>query len=65
MSSDVVNVLLKVLDRSQIVGVQNAKNLLAVVELLQNPLNKEEIEKDTFEQLKTKFEPPKKAEDKK
>lgn len=57
LEEQVVNIILNVLNRAQVSGVQNATNLIAVVKLLQNPLNKEELEKDTFEQLKSKFEP--------
>lgn len=64
MDVQVVNTILKVLDRSQIVGVQNAKNLLAIVDMFNNPTNKEELEKDTMEELKNKFEPKKENEKK-
>lgn len=56
LSQDVVNYILNSLNRNQIAGVQQAKDLLTVVELLQNPLNKEEIEKAQYEELKGKFE---------
>jgi len=59
LDEGVVNTLLRVLDRSQIVGVQNAQNLISIVNILQNPLNAEELEKDTFNRLKSKFEPAK------
>ena len=62
MSNEVVNYLLTALNRSQIVGsnvVQDAKNLLSVVSLLQTPLNREELEKEEFEALRDKFEPKK------
>ncbi len=55
-TGDVVNYLLNALNRNQIAGVQQAKDLLTVTELLQNPLNKDEIEKEQYEQLKNKFE---------
>lgn len=64
MDVQVVNTILKVLDRSQIVGVQNAKNLLAIVDMFNSPTNKEELEKDTMEELKNKFEPKKENEKK-
>lgn len=57
MSEPVVNYILNALNRSQIVGVQQAKDLLAVTELLQNPLNAADLEKEQFEALKGKFEP--------
>jgi hypothetical protein len=47
---------LNALNRNQIAGVQQAKDLLTVVELLQNPLNIDEIEKAQYEELKGKFE---------
>ena len=56
LSQDVVNYILNSLNRNQIAGVQQAKDLLTVVELLQNPLNKDEIEKAQYEELKGKFE---------
>lgn len=55
LSADVVNYILNALNRNQIAGVQQAKDLLAVIELLQKPLNAEEIEKEQFEELKKKF----------
>ena len=54
--SDVVNYILNALNRNQIAGVQQAQDLMKVVEILQNPLNKDEIEKAQYEELKTKFE---------
>jgi hypothetical protein len=56
LSADVVNYVLGALNRNQIAGVQQAKDLLSVVELLQNPLNKDDIEKEQYESLKDKFE---------
>ena len=56
LTSEVVNYLLAVVNKTQIAGVQGAKDLLTVVELLQNPLNAEEIEKETYEALKGKFD---------
>lgn len=55
LGADVVNYILNALNRNQIVGVQQAKDLLAVIELFQNPLNKEELEKKQYEQLSKKF----------
>ena len=54
--SSVVNYILNALNRNQIAGVQQAKDLLAVIELLQKPLNADEIEKESYEALKAKFE---------
>ena len=59
MSEQVVNILLTVLDRTQTSGVQNARNLIAIVELLQKPLNAEDLEKEQMEMLLKKFEAPK------
>ena len=53
---DVVEYLLNALNRNQIAGVQQAKDLLTVTQLLQSPLNKDEIEKAQYEELKGKFE---------
>ena len=52
----VVEYLLNALNRNQIAGVQQAKDLLTVTQLLQSPLNKDEIEKAQYEELKGKFE---------
>jgi len=67
LDSTVVDYLLKALNRTQIAGVQSAKDLLAVTELLQNPLNAEDLEKEQYQALKSKFDkeipvekPPKK-----
>ena len=57
MSNQVVNYLLQALNRSQIVGVQAAKDLLAVTELLQSPKNADELEEAQYKELKNKFEP--------
>ena len=54
--SDVVNYILNALNRNQIAGVQQAQDLMKVVEILQNPINKDEIEKAQYEELKTRFE---------
>lgn len=56
LTADVVNYILQALNRNQIAGVQQAKDLLSVTELLQNPLNKDEIEKAQYDELKNKFE---------
>jgi len=56
LNSDVVNYILQALNRNQIAGVQQAKDLLSVTEILQNPLNKDEIEKAQYEELKNKFD---------
>jgi len=51
-----VEVLLKVLDKTQVSGIQNAQSLLQLVEILKSPLNAEELEKEQFEALKSKFD---------
>jgi hypothetical protein len=56
LPASVVNYVLGALNRNQIAGVEQAKDLLSVVELLQNPLNKDDIEKEQYESLKGKFE---------
>jgi len=53
---EVVNYILESLNRTQIAGVENAQKLIAVVEILKNPANREELEKEQYENLKTKFE---------
>lgn len=64
LTQDAVNLLLRVIDQTQIRGVQGMKNLLALVEILQNPLNAEELEKENLERLKKKFEPEEKKDKK-
>lgn len=56
LSEDVVNYLLQAVNRVQISGLQAAQNLLQVVEILKNPLNADEIEKEQLEALKAKYE---------
>lgn len=56
LSAEVVNYVLNALNRNQIAGVQQAKDLLTVVDLFQKPLNSDEIEKEQFESLKAKFD---------
>jgi len=56
LSADVVNYILNALNRNQIAGIEQAKDLLSVTEILQNPLNKDDIEKKQYEALKGKFE---------
>jgi hypothetical protein len=46
LSEQAVNFLLNALNRVSIQGIQNAKNLITVMELLQNPLNADELEKE-------------------
>ncbi len=56
LPAGVVSYILNALDRVQIAWLQSAKDLLAVTELLQNPLNAEELEKEQLEELKAKYE---------
>lgn len=56
LSEQVVNYILQALNRVQIAGVQQAQDLMEVVKMLQSPLNAEELEKETYETLKGKFE---------
>ena len=56
INEGVVNYILNALNRNQIAGVQQAKDLLSVIELLQKPLNASELEKESYEKLKEKFE---------
>ena len=51
-----VNYLLRVLDRVQTAGVRSAQDLIAMVQKLQQPENSAELEKETLEQLKAKYE---------
>ena len=51
-----VNTLLDIVNRTQMSGVQGAKAILGLAELLQNPLNKDDIEKAQYTTLKEKFE---------
>ena len=56
LDSPVVDYILKALNRTQIAGVQSAQDLLAVVNMLQSPLNAEDLEKEQYESLKSKFD---------
>ncbi len=56
LNKDVVEYILNALNRVQIAGVQQAQSLIAVTEMLQNPLNKDDMEKEAYESLKEKFE---------
>ena len=56
LTQDVVNYILNALNRTQIAGVQQAKDLLTVTEILQKPLNADDIDKARYEELKGKFE---------
>lgn len=56
LTNDQANTLLEIVNRSQFSGVNGAKVILDLVNLLQTPLNAEELEKEQFESLKEKFE---------
>jgi len=56
LTEGVVNYLLNAVNRSQITGVEAAQSLLQVVEILKNPTNAADLEKEQFEALKDKFE---------
>ena len=55
-SEEVVNYLLNSLNRDQLASIQQAKDLMTIVELLQNPIRKDELEREQYEKLKEKFE---------
>jgi hypothetical protein len=52
LSPQVVDYLLNAINKVQIVGVQAATDLLEVTKLLQNPSNKDDLQKEQYEQLK-------------
>ena len=52
----VVNYILTVLDKVQIAGIQSAQDLITITQLLKNPLNKDDLDKEIYENLKEKFE---------
>jgi len=52
----VVNYILMVLDKVQIAGIQSAQDLITIAQLLKNPLNKDDLDKKIYENLKEKFE---------
>ncbi len=56
LTQDVVNYILNALNRTQIAGVQQAKDLLTVTEILQKPSNADDIDKARYEELGKKFE---------
>ena len=61
LTSAEVNYLLNVLGKTQVNGVQAAKELVFMTERLQKPKNSDELEKEEYEKLKTKFDKEKKA----
>jgi hypothetical protein len=60
-----VNWLLNILNRIQVAGIDQAKELLFMTEKLQKPLNASELEKEQYEKLKEKFNKDKKEDNKK
>lgn len=58
-SQEEANYILQMLNKVQIVGVQSAQVLLAIVQKVQSPTNATDLEKDQLEALKTKYEPKK------
>lgn len=55
-----VQYLLQALNRVQIVGVQSAQSLVVMTQKLEKPVNASELEKETLEVLKSKYEGDKK-----
>ena len=53
----VAQYLLRAVESQQVRGEQQARDLVAVLNVLRNPSNQEELEKETFEALKSKYEP--------
>jgi len=56
MSEGVVNYILNALNRNQIAGIEQATDLLTVSNLLKNPLNAADFEKEQLAALKGKYE---------
>ena len=56
LDANVVNYILGALDKVQIAWVQSAQDLIAVTNLLKNPLNADDLEKEQLEELKLKHE---------
>ena len=57
LPKSVVEYLARAVEGQQLRGSQNAKDMLAVLDLLNDPKNKEDLEKETLESLKQKYEP--------
>lgn len=55
-SQEEANYLLQALNKVQIVGVNSAQSLVIMTQKLQSPLNATELEKETLEALKQKYE---------
>ncbi len=56
LKQEVVNYLIKILDQTQFKGTQEAQDLLSVIGILQNPLNKDKMEKEQYQKLKEKYQ---------
>lgn len=56
LQPQVVKYLLNAVNTQSIRGEQQARDLMAVLELLRTPANKEELEKESLEELKSKYE---------
>jgi hypothetical protein len=56
MTAEQANILLDIINRTQFSGVDGANTILGLVNLLKNPSNLEELEKEQFDKLKGKFE---------
>ncbi len=56
LKQEVVNYLLNACNAQQIRGVEQANDLIAVVNLLKKPTNEADLEKATLETLKAKYD---------
>ena len=56
MTNEQATTLLEIVNRAQFSGVNGAKTIIGLVELLQTPSNAEELQKEQYEALKNKFE---------
>jgi len=59
-----VNSMLQILNRTNISGFANAEGLLGLRQKFLSPDNKTDLEKEALENLKAKYESPKKEEKK-
>ena len=57
LNPGVVQYLLRSVESQQIRGEQQARDLVSVLEILRNPKNMADLEKDQLESLKAKYEP--------
>lgn len=58
LDQEVVKYLIGALNSVPIRGVKQAQSMLSVISILENPMNKEEIEKSKLQELKDKYEKP-------